>query len=832
MLRGIFFSLALGLAANCAIAQTAPSPADVGISKGTPDVFKLKGSDNFWTPFGSVDSSTHIFAPATNGSIAPGDCLKWGPGFTSAGAACNSVTGGATPANQLTIYTSHAGLVANVTTPTQAWTVLQQGFYAPGDGGGATYQWSLTSYCQGGTSGSPTPADGIVCVLPIGQSASTAGRYLLQTGNGIDVRQIGMVSDGITDNYPLVATLMNAISSVGNITSGMDVFFPAIAGKPYANGNLYTDYYFSKSFRISRRMNIRCQGIPNGGGDASTRLVFPAGVHGVIFDNALTSVDNNYGGGGMTGCGVIGRGFYLGGSASSGATTITGVSASRYGGTFDFVAGDGVIVYDDFQPANGAPAVAPGAYISGTSGTGPHTLTLASPYTINATINTNLWRLPAADKFTIQSTSGSPTITVTAGPFLLTPGDYIWSDAFPFGTVVKEVSGTAFPLTVKMAPYKLNGPDTENATATRSPGQMWVIPAGIKTFVQTSLRQNFLATFGFGLEMECSAWSTPGPMGCNASVAQENIFFYNIIGRLAIGDGTGASSSIANVYSYNSFADIAEAGSVGSVYLGDNSNSAEAGTSLYGVVGLCQSQNGTIFVGMYAATLGGYCMTGIGSAPNAGGTNVFLGNQNVAPTNAPALGNNTFTGAWFFNNSDASSEQLCVNGGVSYLLAFSSGNGSCTGFGTFELYYDAAHFIWGLEYYGGAGGNPLRLTTGTTGGYTGYLGENAGYYSYPMFTQGFLLYDTEGGYTATTWTPGAERLVDGGLGIPAGTYHKHGDIHFNQSAVIGSPVGWVDVADGANFKPFGVISSFSGTKNVGACVFTIVNGIITNITGC
>ena len=107
--------------------------------------------------------------------------MKWGPGLTSAGAACNSVTGGATPANQLTIYTSHRACVNNVTTPTEAWTVMQQGFYAPGDGGDAVYQWSFTSYCAGGTSGSPVAADGVGCVLPIGQSASTVGRYLLST---------------------------------------------------------------------------------------------------------------------------------------------------------------------------------------------------------------------------------------------------------------------------------------------------------------------------------------------------------------------------------------------------------------------------------------------------------------------------------------------------------------------------------------------------------------------------------------------------------------------------------------------------------------------------
>ena len=157
--KGIVSACAWLASASFAYAQTAPSPADVGISRGNPTSFKLQDSGKTWTSFGTVDPSTHIFAPATNGAIAPNDCVKWGPGLTSAGAACNSVTGGATPANQLTIYTSHSGLVNNVTTPTEAWTVQQQGFYAPGDGGEATYQWNAASYCPNGTSGSPTPVD-------------------------------------------------------------------------------------------------------------------------------------------------------------------------------------------------------------------------------------------------------------------------------------------------------------------------------------------------------------------------------------------------------------------------------------------------------------------------------------------------------------------------------------------------------------------------------------------------------------------------------------------------------------------------------------------------
>ena len=209
MIRGVLSGLALGLMASFAYAQT-PSPADVGIVKGHPDTFKLLNSGKAWTSFGTVDPATNIFVPGTNGDIAPNDCVKWGPGLTSAGAACNSVTGGAHPANQLSIYTNHDGLVNNVTTPTEAWTVQQQGFYAPGDGGAATYQWNFTSYCPLGTSGAPTPVDSIVCILPIGQSVTTAGRYVLQNSGSLDVRQVGMKPGGF-DNSPFAQALMSAI---------------------------------------------------------------------------------------------------------------------------------------------------------------------------------------------------------------------------------------------------------------------------------------------------------------------------------------------------------------------------------------------------------------------------------------------------------------------------------------------------------------------------------------------------------------------------------------------------------------------------------------------
>ena len=229
-MRRVPLGLTLGVMASCAYAQ-APSPADVGISKGNPDTFKLLNSGKTWVPFGTNAPGSNIFVPSTNGNIAPNDCLKWGPGITSAGMACGSGGGGGGGSNQLTIYTSHSGLVNNVTTPTEAWTVTQQGFYAPRDGGEASYNWSFTSYCPGGTSGAPALANGYSCVLPIGQSPTVAGRYLLNLSNGaFNVRQFGMKpsADLSFDNSPFVAAIMAVIGSP--YPNGPDVIIPGDLG--------------------------------------------------------------------------------------------------------------------------------------------------------------------------------------------------------------------------------------------------------------------------------------------------------------------------------------------------------------------------------------------------------------------------------------------------------------------------------------------------------------------------------------------------------------------------------------------------------------------------
>ena len=446
--------MALGLAASCASAQTAPSPADVGISKGTPDVFKLKGHDNVWTPFGTVDPSTHIFAPNTNGPIAPNDCVKWGPGLTSAGAACNSVTGGASPANQLTIYTNHAGLLANVTTPTEAWTVVQQGFYAPGDGGEASYEWNATSLCPGGAYGTPTAlANGLSCILPIGQSPATPGRYILNLTNGsINVRQFGM-QPGIGtafDNSPFVNPMMQAIAIPGFGPNGPDIIIPATLGQ------IYTNYYFSEPFEITHGSSLRCN--MSGGTSAEgskVGLMFPAGIPGVIQQTArmaaLSSGDTSSI---IIGCtiGALGR-FSTGSGATPGASTIATLLSSappQWNGVIPLLAaGDGVFLIGGATPK--APLVVPGAYIQSATppdGSGYQTITLAPPFVVghqeilfgsenHAALG---WRLPANEMYHIQATAGSANAVITGGRRPLKAGTLIWSQPFVFGSELNSVN--------------------------------------------------------------------------------------------------------------------------------------------------------------------------------------------------------------------------------------------------------------------------------------------------------------------------------------------------------------------------------------------------------
>ena len=217
--------------------------------------------------------------------------------------------------------------------------VQQQGFYAPGDGGDATYQWSLTSYCAGGTSGAPVPADGVICVLPIGQSASTAGRYLFQNPGSVNVLAVGMQPDGV-DNGSLVQTLMNAVSAPNNNNSNhtSKIVVPPVLG------HSQTNYYFSKPFILARSSIVDCE-TSNLTGYGGVGLVFAAGMDGVRGESGYLTPDSGWGEGNIRGCNIMSFGYATGivTPGTGNASSVNFRDDTDIANNTTFAVGDGIV---------------------------------------------------------------------------------------------------------------------------------------------------------------------------------------------------------------------------------------------------------------------------------------------------------------------------------------------------------------------------------------------------------------------------------------------------------------------------------------------------------
>ena len=438
----------------------------------------------------------------------------------------------------------------------------------------------------------------------------------------LSATSVGIVAGGV-DNAPLIPALMKALGPVGG--GGQTVVFP---GTPSQG---YTAYYFSQALVLSRAGEYKCSGVA-GSNAGGTELVFAPGVDGVIQEDGSVSPDGGYGEGIVEGCTIVSMGFG-GGYTTPGASTITGMIMYQDPGGLipptTWNVGDGVIVTPGgagFE-TNGAatiPAVTPGAYVGGVSG---NTLTLAAPYTINPALNSApqgviTLRLPSALKFTVQTTIGSNSVLVTGGPRLLVPGDVVWCDAFPFGTTVLTASGSLGAQTVVMTVPFLNT-TAQNATLTHAagaPGQLWVMPAGLKRDTSAKSSQNFITQWPIGLEMACSAAS---PFNCTASHDSYNLYQFDLIGRWTAGDNTGASDSIGEEGIKNYIADLMEGGTLGETYINFNSNSAEAGTSVYSLIGNCVNDNFSTLVGGYLGYAGPECAAPVGLVPATAGDGRF-----------------------------------------------------------------------------------------------------------------------------------------------------------------------------------------------------------------
>ena len=772
------FALLLATAAQAQQRQ----PANVSTLPATsPQEFDLLDNTGTWVSFGAVDSSTHAFIPVGGG------------GLPSPLPIANGGTGTGTPSGVI------AGSNVTVTGAFPNQTVSAIG---GGGGGGSSFYISVLAY--------------------------------------------GFAIGG-ADNAPAIANLMNIIPKNTNAGQG-SVYFPNIQNQHYS------DYYFSNSFVISRAGAFWCSGQAAGGTDASTRLVFAAGVDGVIFESGGYSPDGGYGNGSMSGCGIVSAGFWYGQTAAN-SNTITGIANRFFSAgapTPVWHVGDGVMAISTWLPYQSQPAIPNGAYVSGVSGT---TLTLATGFNVNAQPSEDMsgWnsiagggqvallQLPAALKYTIQTTTGSSSFTVTAGPRLLKPGDILSSDAFPSGTTVITTTQAGFPQTVGVCePFITGSCGSYTATASKtytsgSPGQMWTMPQGFVRRTGANSDHLYLEGWGVGEDNFCSNGSTPTATGCNGAIDTNNYMVLNFIGRLIRGDNTALDHSVNEVAAHNFIVDALEDGSLGDMYTNFNGNSGEDGSSNTSIAGYCGSDQQTLFTGGYYVGVGVYnyycgdTSKPWGFPPSHDGVGpIVIGPQSTWPLDATVVNVREIVGKMtFLPQTPASFGTPCfgVNQSTNAVFQFSqdkceTGNSWSLGWNTtvnaFDMFFssfDAAPMRYVVSSVGGWGGT-----------YTGYQVENPTI----MFGPGVLLGNSEN----INYSLGTERLVDTGASAPTGSWHYQGDIRFNTAATVGNPTGWIDVANGANFVPFGVISAFNGTKTAGSCVFTIVNGVITNVTGC
>jgi hypothetical protein len=269
-----------------------------------------------------------------------------------------------------------------------------------------------------------------------------------QLGQPPLVTAVGMTPYNLSavDNSPLVQKLMNAISpsATANVNTNQSVTFPGLF-----NTNNTTEYYFSGPISLSRNVRIVC----GGGGvhtsrEAGVKLVVPAGIDGVVFEDSGTSADGGTGGGTIENCGILSLGYGLG-IITAGSSSVTGAGIGQIADTMTspgWAVNDGFIAASPHQDNTIGIDVTQGAYVSRVSGSGlsNSTLTLATgfqSYYTNAS-QISIYRLPAALTYNVTTTIGSNKVMVTSGPSCLRDGDVIWSDAFPFGATIRGWTGS------------------------------------------------------------------------------------------------------------------------------------------------------------------------------------------------------------------------------------------------------------------------------------------------------------------------------------------------------------------------------------------------------
>ena len=407
--------------------------------------------------------------------------------------------------------------------------------------------------------------------------------------------------------------------------------------------------------------------------------------------------------------------------------------------------------------------------------------------------NVEIWQLPATQKFTgVTATVGSSSISVGGGPRPLREGDWIWSKDFPYGATVGGVNGKTFPQTVGISNAFMAG--GLNATANDSGGQLWVIPDALKRETIAQASNNTFSNFPIGLQMGCINFV------CTGSVDTANLYSGAMLGRVVQGHNTAGSTSFGEITHVTTLADVMEGGTLGSNYFGFNANTNDNGN--WSVIGNCVNQNYSVFYGGYMGSIQPYCAdpnNGIFPTSNSGNMPIFIGaSGGVWPIGAPGIvtgiGNNMqINGGMVFSQNGTS---LCLTGGGAYLFGFSSDN-ACGSPSTWYTRWNTAISAFDLDHWVGSNEFVMRYAA-TNNGYPGYAGPTG---TGVIFPYGIVVNNVEDAGNETT----DARLICLSKVLPTNANHKKGDICFNSDPTHGGPVGWTDMADGANFEAWGTL---------------------------
>ena len=389
-----------------------------------------------------------------------------------------------------------------------------------------------------------------------------------------------------------------------------------------------------------------------------------------------------------------------------------------------------------------------------------------------ATASVDVYQMPVSQAFTIQTTMGSDSVLVTAGPRLLEPGDIVWSDAFPIWTTVLSVSGTLGNQTLIMDQPFLIGTH-QNATVTHtsgSPGTMWEVPALVKRHVEANTKGLTITNGMIGLEMPCPDKGTL-LFNCTQSGDYDTTYQENLIARYSTGSDYSASISVNESAEKNHYADVADLGALGMTYVNFNAESPESGTSITNVLANCINQNAAVFYGGYFGG-GNYppCASTIGLLPfaNTGSGPLIIGPQAAVPVSSPAIVGPLLYGAW--QNLSGWSNKTCIAIGGSSSLWYSFGFSTtgCSTATTWGLGWNGNFNAWNLGF---TNTQDNLIFASAAQGYTGYLGENEGIV-YPV---GLLLNSWDNFVNFA----GQSRELGACPSIPTLAFHIDGDICLN-----------------------------------------------------